>query len=209
MSTGIPWRDERVDVLLAAMSDLGMSMSRSAAGELIDERVQFVATQMRVTPRTARSYLTDEAIAGLVQSMAFDYVEETPGADLLAVPRDATISVQLAGRAIAGLAEAVRVRLAEREDLEHARVLVTQLAQVHASLGLVMADQSGPVINGEPSIRVPRSLLYRIARYLEAAADLVEDGVIGFDTDPADARGLPDAFRRDAELLRGATNSEP
>ncbi|MBC7631449.1 MAG: hypothetical protein H7290_08255, partial [Flavobacterium sp.] len=80
----MPWRDERVDVLLAAMSDLGMSMSRSAAGELIDERVQFVATQMRVTPRTARSHLTDEAIAGLVKSMAFDFVEETPGANLLA-----------------------------------------------------------------------------------------------------------------------------
>ena len=209
MSTGKPWREGRADALLAAMSDLGMSMSRSAAGELIDERVQFVATQIRVTPRTARSYLTDEAIAGLAKSMAFDFVEETPGADLLTAPRNTTISMQLAGHTIAGLAEAVRIRLAEREDLEHARVVVTQLAQAQASLGLVMADQTGPIIDGQPSIRVPRSLLHRIARYLEAAADLVEDGVIGFGTDPADSRGLPDAFRRDADLLRAATNSEP
>ena len=206
VSTGKPWREERVDTLLAAMSDLGMSMSQSAAGELIDERVQLVATQMRVTPRTARSYLTDEAIARLAKSMAFDFVEETPGADLLTAPRNATIPVQLAGRAMAGLAEAVRVRLAEREDLEHARVVVTQLAQAQASLGLVMADQTGPVIDGQPSMRVPGSLLHRIARCLEAAAGLVEEGVIGCGADPVEARGLPDAFRRDANLLRAAAD---
>ena len=38
--------------------------------------------------------------------------------------------------------------------------------------------------------------------YLESAAGLVEDGVIGYDTDPAETPGLPDALRRDAELLR-------
>ena len=91
-------------------------MSRPAAGELIDERVQYVSSQMRVTPATARTYLTDEAINGLAQSMAFGFVEETPGADLFTAPRDAAIPVRLAGRVNAGLAEAVRIRLDERED---------------------------------------------------------------------------------------------
>ena len=91
---------------------------------------------MRVTPRTTRSYLTDEAISGFVQSMAFEFVEATPGADLLTATRDATIPMQLASQAMAGLAEAVRIRLVEREDLEHVRVVVTQLAQAQASLGL-------------------------------------------------------------------------
>lgn len=50
---------------------------------MIDERVQFVAEQMRVTPATARRYLTGEAISGLAQTLAFGLVEETPGADLL------------------------------------------------------------------------------------------------------------------------------
>lgn len=190
------------------MSDLGMSMSRAAAGELIDERVQFVAEQMRVTTKTARSYLTDEAIRRLVQSMAFDFVEEAPGADLLTAPRHATIPVQLAGHAMAGLAEAIRIRLAEREDLEHARVLVTQLAEAQASLGLVIADQTIPIIDGQPSIRAPRGLLHRIARYLDTAAALVEEGVIGYGSDPAEIQGLPAAFRSDAHLLRVAADRE-
>jgi hypothetical protein len=202
VSTGRSWREERVDALLAAMSDLGVSMSRPAAGELIEERVQFVAAQMRVTPATARTYLTDEAISGLAQSMAFGFVEETPGADLFAAPRDATIPVRLAGRVSAGLAEAVRIRLAEREDLEHVRESVAQLAHAQGVLGLVMADQIAQDVEGEPWIRAPRALLHRLARYLEAAAGLVEDGTVGYDSDPVETRGLPDAFRRDAELLR-------
>jgi hypothetical protein len=202
VSAGQTWRNERIEALLAAMSDLGMSMSRSAAGEVIDERVQFVAAQMRVTPATARSYLTEEAIRGLAQTMAFGFVEETPGADLFSAPRDSVIPVRLAGRVSAGLAEAVRIRLAEREDLQHTRETVTQLAHAQGILGLIMADQIAHDIEGEPWIHAPRGLLHRVARYLEGAAGLVEEGVIGYDADPVEARGLPDAFRRDAELLR-------
>lgn len=207
MSAAKSWREDRIDALLAAMSELGMSMSRVAAGELIDERVQFVATQMRVETRAARSYLTEEAIASLAQSMAFGVVEETPGADLFTAPRDARIPIWLAGRVSAGLAEAVRIRLAEREDLQHARESVGQLAHAQGILGLIMADQVAHDIEGEPSICVPGSLLYRTARHLEAAADLANSGVIGYDTNPDETRALPDAFRRDADLLRSLADS--
>jgi len=44
--------------------------------------------------------------------------------------------------------------------------------------------------------------LHCLARYLEAAADLAEDAVLGYDADPDKTRGLPDAFRRDANMLR-------
>lgn len=91
MSAVRPWIEERVDALLLVLSDLGMSMSPPAAGELIDERVQFVAAQMQVTAATARRDLTDEVISGLAQSLAFGLAEETPGADLLAAPREARI----------------------------------------------------------------------------------------------------------------------
>ena len=47
MSSRRSWRDQRTDALLAAMSDLGVSMSRSEAGELIDERVKIVAPSRR------------------------------------------------------------------------------------------------------------------------------------------------------------------
>lgn len=202
VSAARSWREQRIDALLAAISDLGMSMSRSAAGEVIEERVQFVAAQMRVTQATARRYLTDEAISGLAQSIAFGFVEETPGADLFAAPREARIPVRLAGRVSAGLAEAVRIRLAEREDLQHTRESVTQLAHAQGVLGLIMADQVAHDFEGEPWIRAPRALLHRLARYLEATAGLVEDGVVGYDADPVETRELPDAFHRDALLLR-------
>ncbi|MDN5744401.1 MAG: hypothetical protein L0H31_04690 [Nocardioidaceae bacterium] len=196
------WRKGRVDVLLSALSDLGMSMSRAAAGELIDERVQFVAAQMRLTPATARRYLTDEAIGGLAQTLAFGLVEETPGADLLSASRDARIPVRLAGRVTAGLAEAVRIRLSEREDLQHTREAVGQLAHAQGALGLILADQVALEVEGEPWIRAPRALLHRVARYLESAAALAEAGVIGYGTDPAETPSLPDALYRDAQQLR-------
>jgi hypothetical protein len=191
------------------MSDLGMSMSRPAAGELIDERVQFVAAQMRVTPATARRYLTDEAIKGLAQMLAFGFVEETPGADLFSAPRDGRIPVRLAGRVSAGLAEAVRIRLAEREDLQHTREAVAQLAHAQGVLGLIIADQVAHDLEGEPWIRAPSALIHRVARYLESAAGLVENGVIGYDTDPAETPGLATALRRDAELLRTLADGTP
>ena len=70
------------------------------------------------------------------------------------------------------------------------------------TLGLILADQIAHDIEGEPWVRVPRALLHRLARYLEAAAALVEDGLVGYDADPDQTRGLPAAFRSDGELLR-------
>lgn len=139
--------------------------------------------------------------------MAFSFVEETPGANLFSVPRDAAIPVRLAGRVSAGLAEAVRIGLAEREDLQHTRQAVMQLAHAQGVLGLIMSDQIAHDIEGEPLIHAPPALLHRLARYLEAAAGLVDDGVLGRDADPAETRGLPDAFRSGAELLRTLADS--
>ncbi|MFW6028482.1 MAG: hypothetical protein ACOC9Q_03050 [bacterium] len=65
-----------------------------------------------------------------------------------------------------------------------------------------MSDQIAEDLEGEPWVRVPRALLHRLARYLEAAAGLVDEGVVGYDVDSAETRGLPEALRRDAGLLR-------
>ena len=206
MTSRKPWRQERIELLLAAVSDLRMSMSADAAGELIDERVRFVAEQMRVSPATARRYLTDEAIQGLAESLAFSFVEEFPGADLFVAPRDAAIPVRLAGRVSAGLAEAVRIRLVEREDVQHIREAVAQLVHGIGVLGLIVADQIAEQVEGEPWVRAPAALLHRLARSLEAAAALVEEGVVGYDADPAQMPDLRSALRRDAEILRTIAN---
>ena len=196
------WREDRVDALLHAVSELGMSMSRAAAGELLDERVKFVAAQARVSESTARGYLSDEAVQGLAQSIAFSFAEEMPGADLFSAPRDSRIPVRLIGRVSAGLAEAVRLRLVERDDLEHTREAVTQLAHGIGVLNLIVADQVAEELEGEPWIRAPAGLLHRPARYLEAAASLAADGLVGYNTDPNEMPGLARALRDDAEILR-------
>ncbi len=119
---------------------------------------------MRVTPATARRYLTDEAISGLAQSLAFGFVEETPGADLFSAPRNARIPVRLPGRVSAGLAEAVRIRLAEREDLNHTREAVAQLAHAQGVLGLIIADQVAHDLAGTTRIPLrPKASLTRSA----------------------------------------------
>jgi hypothetical protein len=77
------WLDGRVDVLHSALADLGMSVSRSAAAELIQERVQWVASQMRVSPSSARTYLTDEALASLARTMVVAFADETLSAKIM------------------------------------------------------------------------------------------------------------------------------
>lgn len=197
------WRDKRIDDLLEAVSQLGMTMSRSAAGDLLDERVQFVAQQMRVTPATARTYLTDEALAGMAREVVFGFVEETPGADLMGAPRTAAIPVRFAGTVIAGLGEVIRLLLVERDDLERTRDRVAQVAHAQSYLGLLIHDQLATTdFYDEPSVQMPPALLLRVARILETAAHLAETGLVGHEGDRQEAAGLPSALRRDVDLLR-------
>lgn len=178
-------------------------MSRSAAGELLDERVQYVAERMRVTPATARTYLTEEALGGIAREIVFGFVDENPGADLMSAPRTSAVPVRFVGRVFAGLGEVARILLVERDDLEHTRDRVAQVAQAQSHLGLLLTDQVAITdVYDEPSINVPPALLRRLARLLETAADLVEAGLVGHEADPEDSAGLPKAFRRDVELLR-------
>jgi hypothetical protein len=46
-----------------------------------------------------------------------------------------------------------------------------------------------------------------LTRCLEAAAGLVDEGVVGYDVDPAETRGLSEALRRDARLFRKLTDA--
>jgi len=63
------WVDGRVDALLAELHDLGMSVSRAAATTLIGERVQWVSSEMGISPTAARRYLTDDTLADLARAI--------------------------------------------------------------------------------------------------------------------------------------------
>ena len=201
------WLDGRVDVLLAALDEYGMDISKVSAAKLIQERVQWVAAHMRVTPATARRYLTDEAVRGLAESVVLTVADEAPGADVLASPRTAAVPVPVMGRCIAGLSEVIMLRLAERNDLDHVRTTTAQLAQALSALGQVIAAQhsTGDTAAGVagPVVMAPPALLNRAARYLQAAAAMVrDDGVLPDGFDATHAAQLADTFETDALAMR-------
>jgi hypothetical protein len=201
------WLDGRVDVLLEALAEFGIDSSRVSARELIRERVEWVARNMRITPASARRYLTDEAVRELAQTMVVSIADEAPGADVLTSPRTSALPITTLGRVVAGLSEAVMLRLGERDDLEHVRTTTTQLAQTLSAFGQLTADPVGtvPVTSGplRPVVMVPPALLNRAARYLEAAALVIRiDGVRPDGLDVREAAQLADAFDTDASSLR-------
>lgn len=196
--------DGRVDVLVAAVGELGMSISRSAAAQLIEQRVQRVADQMSMTPSNARRYFTDDTLGSIARTMVSAFAEETPGADVLEAPRTAGLPVPMLGRALAGLAEGIQVRLRERADVEHLRVTVGQLAQTVSALGQLAAEPPTTTDRSTDGVvLLPPGLLHRAARYLEACAQLVKDEHIVPEGIPAaHADQLAATFDRDAAGLR-------
>lgn len=177
---------------------------------MLDERVTYVAEHMRVTEVTARRYLTDEALAGLARAIVFGFVDETPGADLMGAPRTAAVPVRYAGTVFAGLGEVIRILLVEREELEHTRHRVAQVAHAQSCFGLILHDQVATTgFYDEPSVQMPPALLLRVARIMETAAELVEGGKIGYQADPTESAGLPGALRRDVKLMRMMAGQEP
>ena len=205
------WVDSRVDALLAALDDLGMSMSRAAATELIHERVRWVSSQMDISATAARRYLNDDVLADLARTMVFSLAEETPGADVIESARTAAVPLPILGRCIAGLAETIQIRLRERDDIDHLRTTVAQLAQALSAIGQVTADHM-PDPAGRAAaavIMMPPGLVNRAARYLEVAATLVHDGALPEDFDTTQAGQLAATFLQDAASLRYYADEQP
>jgi hypothetical protein len=112
--------------------------------------------------------------------------------------------VPVLGRCVAGLAEAIQVGLRELDDIDHLRTTVAQLAQALSALGQVTADYP-PDRAGRAAaavVMMPPGLVNRAARYLEAAATLVQDGVLPEDFNATHAGQLEDTFLHDAASLR-------
>ncbi len=196
------WIEGRVDALLPELHDLGMSVSRAAATALIGERVQWVSSQMDISPTAARRYLTDNTLADLARAMVISVADETPGADVIQSPRTAAVPLPVLGRCIAGLAEAIHLRLRELDDIDHLRTTIAQLAQALSAVGQVTADHTPDPAGRATVVMMPPGLVNRAARYLEAAATLAQAGVLPEDFNTTHAGELADTFLQDAASLR-------
>lgn len=202
MSRRPGWLDGRVDALVAALADLGMSMSRPAAAQLIEERTTFVAAQLGVSAAAAQRHLTDDVVLSLAQTMVVSFANETPGADVLEAPRSAALPVPILARTVSALSEAINVRLYASDDVAELRESIAQVSHALSALGQVAADQDPATLNDKAVVMMPPGLLNRAARYLEATASLVESGVVPERFDPRDAGAFGRTLREDATALR-------
>jgi hypothetical protein len=205
------WIDGPVDVLLAALDELGMTASRRAAVDLINERVSCVASQMGTSTTTARRYLTDDAVQQLARTLVFSLADETPGADILAADPDTAVPMALIGSTIAGLAEASRVRFNESDHVDEIRSSLAQLAQSQSAIGQILIRSHDHDRTAQTSrvVMLPFGLVNRIARQLRAAAVLVDEGVLPDGLDAQVTGKLGAALRRDADRLRDCIRGAP
>lgn len=194
--------------LVAQLSEFGLTLSQEKAAVLVTERVETVARLMRISPRQARRYFNVEAVAS---SIANSLQEELPGVDLFEQPRDVGVPIGLVGRLTAGLAEAITVRIAN-ESAATALTNTRSLAGCLSALGQFIDMTSGP--DGDAAfVDVPRAFVYRAARELEAAANIVEEaGTAPGELASYGAEGsdrLATTFRSDAEMLRVIADTTP
>jgi len=203
------WLDSRIDVFLEELAASGMHLDRQRAGELITGQVRAVATLMRVTEATARTYLDDdEIIKDMARRMLFQVAGERPGADLMEAPRTVPLPLALVGITVAALAEAMQVRAAN-EPPDHLPDVITTYAQALSGLGQITADAALRQAGNPAGILFPPALLRRAARYISGAADLAASGGKLPDGIPETARNqLAATLRRDADGLTAITATD-
>jgi len=196
-------------VFLEELAASGMHLDRQRAGELITGQVRAVATLMRVTEATARTYLDDdEIIKDMARRMLFQVAGERPGADLMEAPRTVPLPLALVGITVAALAEAMQVRAAN-EPPDHLPDVITTYAQALSGLGQITADAALRQAGNPAGILFPPALLRRAARYISGAADLAASGGKLPDGIPETARNqLAATLRRDADGLTAITATD-
>lgn len=148
MSEGGQGRVTRVDklarVLVQRLATFGWVMSIEDAREGIRERRDQVAAMLRVTPSTAMNYLTPSVIEEWAEEIAFARAEEAPGADVLELPRGASVDLPLVAHAVAALSEAIRFWISESDPgaTEFRRRKADDAAAVLSMFGQLLLDRS-------------------------------------------------------------------
>lgn len=179
------WADERAQVLVDLLGECGLTMSLSASRVLVVEQVEQVCRQTGVGERAARAYVTNGALAAMADSVAFNLVEEFPGADLHTLARTVRMSVSLAGRTLTALAESLLLYVEHGPVDAIADTPLRELTVMLSLLGLFMTESDGPMV------AVPPAFLVRAARKLDTAA-----------SHPDATPELTSALHRDAMRLR-------
>jgi hypothetical protein len=189
------WLDQSTDVVLDELSGFGLVAPRAQVAKLVRRQIGDMATGLRISERSARRDVDEEALRELARQAAVELATEQPGADLHDQPRTLAVALQFFGRTIAALAEAAHARVvnADAVGTQGALELVSFFGQI---LHECPEPSTGPVL-------VPRAALARAARLVEGTAEMLRQGAAATPGLPADSVAtLADAFARDATALR-------
>ncbi len=189
------WLDRSTDTFLDELHQLGLVVTRAQAASHIRGRLAWVSAALRVTEQSARRYVDDEVLRDLARSAAMELAEERPGVSLVGEERNIPVPMAILGRVIAGLAEAAHLR-SENGDAAG----VGTVMGIVSAIGLILEDECAGLPN---SILLPQAALARCARLLAVTGEMVRGGATRDDLASEVNAGLPQAFDRDVQVLRG------
>ena len=132
------WLDHKLDELVAEVATLGMIIdpaARPSLAEALQERISATARQLRISQTAARRLVDHDTLRGMAQAVVTQFAVERPGLDIAAAPADTVVSRELASLALAALAEALRVHLANTDDPASAVQTARQCADLFAVHG--------------------------------------------------------------------------
>ncbi len=176
--------------LVAKLETRGMTLTLAAAEDVLADRVRAVAATLQITERTARTYVDEDALEGLADTLVESFTAEEPGADLLKLPRDAGLRLSGIGRFVAALAQCAHFFASYVDDEDLGRSRATETVELISTLGLIQAShQAGDVVFA------PRALFIRISRILDGVADLTADAALSL------------ALREDALIARAGSKT--
>jgi hypothetical protein len=152
--------------------------------------------QLGISEQSARPYMTEEVLRDLARHASVELVDERPGADLFAQPRNISIGIGTIGRALAALSEAAHVRIANQDT-----VGAHGLLETISLFGQILSERS-PTGSGD-AVHPPQAALTRSARLLEATAEMMAQGAAtSYDLAPTALKQLASTFAEDPAILR-------
>jgi hypothetical protein len=191
--------DQRTDVFLAEASAHGLQAPRKAVASLIETALSRVALRMRITPRSARQYFSDDEVRALVHDAASSMTAQAPGQQLIDLDPTHTVPIALAGRTVAGLAIITELATTAGADLDR-HELINELNQT-----LSLITEWGTAIEAaasteQTSVAVHEAAIHRTVREFERGRTHLASGITPLDGGDPDA--LSNAFAGNIAALR-------
>jgi hypothetical protein len=190
-----------VDVVTDELSQFQLVIGRAPVADLIQERIAMVVSQLGISERSARQYMTEDALRELARRAAVELADEQPGADLFGQPRTITVGIPIIGRTMAALAEAGHVRIDNQDTVGAHGVL-----EMVSLFGQIESERSN---TSDDAVLLPQAALTRSARLLEATWEMIGQGALTAPKlAPSDLAQLARTFAEDAATLRALVEEQ-